>query len=71
MLQDNKNPVSLATLVLCDTLIEAYHSLWDSGLISSLRFAVFYGIVADAFKATIANIELEDEKKVDIIIQRY
>jgi hypothetical protein len=48
--------MKLGTLVLCDTLDEVYHGLFDAAAISALRTAVFAGIVGDATMKTISNI---------------
>lgn len=71
MMKDNSNPVKLLALVACDTLDEIYHGLYDASFISALRTTVFFGIVQDAFKKTVENIEVEDATKVDLIIQRF
>jgi hypothetical protein len=58
---DNNVPLKLCTLVVCDTLDELYHGLYDAASISALRSAVFVGIVADATTKTLQNIKIEDE----------
>ena len=60
--------MKLCALVLCDTLDELYHGLYDVSLISALRTLVFAGIVADASSKTIKNIKQQDEDKIDSII---
>jgi hypothetical protein len=71
VLKDSGAPVKLAALVACDTLDELYHGLYDASLISALRTVVFAGIVTDAIKKTVENLEVEEEEKVDKIIQSY
>ena len=56
IISDNNVPMKLGTLVLCDTLDEVYHGLFDAATISALRTAVFAGIVGDATMKTISNI---------------
>lgn len=50
---DNNVPMKLCSLVLCDTLDELYHGLYDASAISALRTLVFWGIVTDAAGKTI------------------
>ena len=59
-LTDNGTPIKLGFLVLCDTLDELYHGLYDASLISAVRTSVFLGIVSDSFSKTTANIRNEN-----------
>ena len=71
MASENKVPISLATLVFCDTVDEIWDGFYDASVISALRFGVFVGILTDAFKKTVSNIKLEDEAAIDEVISKY
>lgn len=60
-LTDNDTPIKLGFLVLCDTLDELYHGLYDASLISAVRTSVFLGIISDSFSKTTANIRKENQ----------
>ena len=64
-------PLKLGFFVLCDSLDELYHGLFDAAAISTFRLAVFYGLVTNEFNKTIERIKIENEENVDTIIQRY
>lgn len=71
LFEDSKVTLSFTTLVACDTLDELYHGLYDATLISALRFAVWASVVADAIKKTVDAVAVEEEAKIDKIIQGY
>ena len=68
IITDNNTPMKLCALVFCDTLDELYHGLYDVSVISALRTLVFAGIVVDASKKTLQNIEKQDNDKIDSVI---
>ena len=64
-------PIKLGALVFCDTLDEIYHGLFDAVAISAFRFTVFYSLVANEFGKNIERLKIENDDKVDALIERY
>lgn len=71
MLSEGDTVVKLGFLVLCDSLDEIYHGLFDAATIATFRVAVFYGLAVDSFGKAIEKIQIKNENKVDKVIKLY